>query len=965
MKRALLFAVLIVMSAAAESFAQTAELHPGTLRGTITLSSETVQSGWVYAYSTEGGFSGSGPIAAGGTFSFLVEGGRSYRVNSIYVYTGSGRISIWGNQQSVLVPVDGTGTLDIHYATGTIAASVNVAGGTLNSVELRANADENYEGFESYGSFSGAGPFLFPAVVDSQVRVYGTAYLTTAGGQRATQQLESKTIAVGAAGGSVSWDVDLNAPDTGIAGVIEVNPASMVSQHYLHAYGQWSTPASGVNASTWVSANGPYSLFGLIPGTYSMYSYTYFQNPYGYLGRYWQEANVTAGSVTERNFVTNLGYISGSVSVNGFMNTAGISYGSVEANSLNGSSWGRRYLETGGGTYNLAVTPGDWIPYRTWLRFENWSSDPSRHLSANVYVNDYSRHHPYYGGTPVSVVAGETDTVGEIAITTVESQIILDVIEPAGQPEVLISNAQLYGWGERRNAAGQWIGSREFHATAFWNPQGRPAVRLVGEPGLYQVTAHGQVNGAQVQFGTFAFNLEVPVQTPAGSNVVVTPSPASTVTFSNVVSPGVTTVTEAPVGPAAPPNFRILSPGGTPVYYDVTTTATFSGNVRLCINYDDTAIPANKESRLKLHHYIAASGRWENITEAGSPDVAANQICGITDSFSIFAIMFDDNTPPSVTLGSHSVVEGGTVAISATATDPDGDALSASWDLDGDGAFDDATGLTITFSAASLDGPSVRTIAVSVSDGTSSSTATAEVSVTNAAPVITALTVPSDPIRLGNSVSATAAFSDAGALDTLATSWQWGDGSSSSSGTHDYLAAGVYTVTLTVTDDDGASASETYRYAVVYDPEGGFVTGGGWIQSPRGAYAADASLEGKATFGFVSKYQRGATVPTGQTQFQFHAAGMNFQSVSYEWLVIAGARAQYKGRGTINGAGEYGFLLTAIDGQVNGGGGADKFRIKIWDLSGGGVVYDNQLGSSDDAAPSTTLGGGSIVIHSR
>lgn len=40
-----------------------------------------------------------------------------------------------------------------------------------------------------------------------------------------------------------------------------------------------------------------------------------------------------------------------------------------------------------------------------------------------------------------------------------------------------------------------------------------------------------------------------------------------------------------------------------------------------------------------------------------------------------------------------------------------------------------------------------------------------------------------------------------------------------------------------------------------------------------------------------------------------------FHSVSYEWLVISGARAQYKGVGTVNGAGAYGFLLTATDGR--------------------------------------------------
>jgi hypothetical protein len=94
---------------------------------------------------------------------------------------------------------------------------------------------------------------------------------------------------------------------------------------------------------------------------------------------------------------------------------------------------------------------------------------------------------------------------------------------------------------------------------------------------------------------------------------------------------------------------------------------------------------------------------------------------------------------------------------------------------------------------------------------------------------------------------------------------------------------------------------------------------------------------------------------------------MNFSSTSYQWLVVAGARAQYKGEGTVNGQGRYRFLLTAIDGQVNGGGGDDRFRIKVWAVSGdgtdGGVVYDNQMGADEDSDASTVLGGGSIVIH--
>lgn len=43
----------------------------------------------------------------------------------------------------------------------------------------------------------------------------------------------------------------------------------------------------------------------------------------------------------------------------------------------------------------------------------------------------------------------------------------------------------------------------------------------------------------------------------------------------------------------------------------------------------------------------------------------------------------------------------------------------------------------------------------------------------------------------------------------------------------------------------------------VYDPDGGFVTGGGWIYSPPSSLSLDPSAEGRASFGFVAKYKKG------------------------------------------------------------------------------------------------------------
>ena len=163
---------------------------------------------------------------------------------------------------------------------------------------------------------------------------------------------------------------------------------------------------------------------------------------------------------------------------------------------------------------------------------------------------------------------------------------------------------------------------------------------------------------------------------------------------------------------------------------------------------------------------------------------------------------------------------------------------------------------------------------------------------------------------------------------------------------------GVYAVTVTVTDSQDESDTEVFEFVVVYDSDGGFVTGGGWIDSPIGAFTADPDLTGKASFGFVARYKKGATRPTGKTQFQFKAGDLNFHSSSYDWLVVnqGGTRAQFNGEGTINSMGVYKFMIWADDHDPN------MFRIRITEV-GGGLVYGNGVGQA--------IGGGSIEIHTK
>ena len=102
-------------------------------------------------------------------------------------------------------------------------------------------------------------------------------------------------------------------------------------------------------------------------------------------------------------------------------------------------------------------------------------------------------------------------------------------------------------------------------------------------------------------------------------------------TFPDVLSSGFLTTKSSSSGTQPPSGFKLGSPA---TYYFISTTATFTGNVTVCFNYNDTTIQGS-ESKLKLMHFDGQ--RWVNITT--SLDTTANIICGITTSFSDFALM--------------------------------------------------------------------------------------------------------------------------------------------------------------------------------------------------------------------------------------------------------------------------------------------------------------------------------------
>jgi len=140
-----------------------------------------------------------------------------------------------------------------------------------------------------------------------------------------------------------------------------------------------------------------------------------------------------------------------------------------------------------------------------------------------------------------------------------------------------------------------------------------------------------------------AFDLEALVtlsatptrQTDLG-NVTVAPADETTgaqlatISFQNVTVAGSTTLTTTETAPALPAGFSV---GDPPTYYEIETTATFTGTATVCIRYG--AADYTDPAALTLLHFDA--GAWVPALNQ-THDLGTQTICGQVTSFSPFAV---------------------------------------------------------------------------------------------------------------------------------------------------------------------------------------------------------------------------------------------------------------------------------------------------------------------------------------
>jgi hypothetical protein len=125
---------------------------------------------------------------------------------------------------------------------------------------------------------------------------------------------------------------------------------------------------------------------------------------------------------------------------------------------------------------------------------------------------------------------------------------------------------------------------------------------------------------------------EIDCDTEVGADIEVQPAAEIKVKFDQVTGAGKTTVKKQSTGPAAPAKYQT----GTPAkYYDIKTTATFTGNVKVCVKYELSDYTPRMEKKLQLMHK-KENQQWEKVTT--TRDLINKEVCGNVTGFSIFSI---------------------------------------------------------------------------------------------------------------------------------------------------------------------------------------------------------------------------------------------------------------------------------------------------------------------------------------
>jgi hypothetical protein len=627
------------------------------LAGTVGLNGQTFGSADVYL-SWQGGNVQTRLVNGDQDFSVRVEPGKVLSA-TVYMYSfqGGTNANVYQNFSNIIGPT-ATATsplqLTLSRDAGRILGRVSVTGGSVSRVAINAYKQVSANEYQQGNATATSTPFdaILPFSAQTGVTVQGSAVLRAESGCEVPVSLANKSVDVSAgADVTASWSFDLTTElcnQGGIQGQIVVNGLAGVNADAVIQ--QRSVSASGpVGRSQTTDAAGSYAFSSLPPGTYYLSNTNYFASPYTYFGTPSDPVAVAAGSLVTKDMIHDVGTAHVAIRPKGAWSLASVQdmWTSWSSYSPTGT-----YLGYSGDRPTLASGAVDVVAPASTLRLDYYyayffKNDGTRYSYQYFYDHFFNGVHP----VQAAVVAGGRHDLGLYEPESSEAEQVVQLANTS----VGLTSLRLTG-SHSVIESGRQVGSRsiDLYDYALTSTPGSSAKVLVrGRPGTYKMMAVGQGTDGATYSKPFDLVLGAPQNTPAGTDVVMpisiaggtTGTTTGSITFGNVIATGETTISASESGPNPRQGFAVVG-SGVRTFFDIRTTATFDpdAGATLCLSYDDTGLTVSQESRLTLEHYVCSGAGstncgWEDITAAGSPNTTTNTICGVTGSFSIFAIM--------------------------------------------------------------------------------------------------------------------------------------------------------------------------------------------------------------------------------------------------------------------------------------------------------------------------------------
>lgn len=621
-----------------------------TVEGIVGLDNETFGAGSIQssaagvAYSASFGSDGQFTVTAVAEASLALQ----VYMNS-FQESGNATLRQYVYNQSFLIEGE-TRNVDLRRASGRIAGNITVIGGSLSNFNMRSfssdsSVPEQFTGSVSVSEYPYVAQQPMPPLTGT--RVNGSVSILADSGCSVSRGLSAQYVDVIADSTTdVHWTVDVSSAncDTGslqgsltIAGLDGLN--ADVTEQYRRVYVRgpvfrYQDLDAGETA---------YNFSDLPVGIYSIFENIQFNAPYTSINTPAQSNafEIRAGEISTYDKTLSLGTAHGGLELTGSWGLEDLNYAQVYATPS-----GNARVDLSTGEYDLVLIAGNPAMYYNF--FTDSSYDPVTGDSWYWYTQMYR-----YGDnrTAIELIQGDRMDVGDQVFETSQALVVFQVAQQEGQPEAQISRLVVRGPAfDYDSNTGALLSQNYIYQDDRRTANSSFNVLIRGLPGSHQMQATGYGTDGRQYRATFELMLGAPDSTPEGSNIeqVFTNDAGEEVvslSFDNVTEGGETTMSEVSIGPNAPRNFKIFKVGGQPHYFDISTTAVFDGTVEVCINYDDNDIgDPSKEADMVLAHYNAATDSWDFITKEGYPDTINNTICGITDSFSIFAILEEDIT---------------------------------------------------------------------------------------------------------------------------------------------------------------------------------------------------------------------------------------------------------------------------------------------------------------------------------